>query len=219
VMHTHRSKVVSRTSSGMGETPALSHHPSEEFLEESERAWFSGTGDNNLTDSIRLVQLGHQDAVVRVRTHEGHEGTLWCRQGDIIDAACDGLGGEDAVYRALSWQGGKVSVDFGLFSHERHIETPTSGLLLEAANREASTRTQQLPWKSRRSAVLLFAVAGAILLLVLVAGVLWKQTRIPPPRTADQVTIREISLTETRFTRHTHTAPQPPSKVNVRTIK
>jgi hypothetical protein len=217
-MHTHRSKVVSRTSIGMGETPAFSHHTSE-FLEESERAWFSGTGDNNLTDSIRLVQFGHQDAVVRVRTNEGHEGTLWCRQGDIIDAACDGLGGEDAVYRALSWQGGKVSVDLGLFSHERHIETPTSGLLLEAANREATGRTQQLTPKSGRPAVLLFGVAAMILLLVLVTGVLWQRTRVPPPRPVDQVTIQEISLTETRFTRHTHIAPQPLRKVNPRTIK
>lgn len=101
----------------------------------AERGGFSGTCETTLADWIQLVQMGRRDAVVSVCTYDGHEGTLWCRDGDIIDAACDGLSGEDAVYRALSWQGGKVSVEFEGFEHRRKIHTPTAGLLLTAAYR------------------------------------------------------------------------------------
>ena len=101
----------------------------------SDRSGFSGTCETALTDWIQLVQMGRREAVVSVCTHDGREGTLWCRDGDIIDAACDGLSGEDAVYRALSWQGGRLSIDFVGFDHRRKIRTPTAGLLLAAACR------------------------------------------------------------------------------------
>lgn len=97
------------------------------------RVGFSGTCETTLTDWIQLVQMARRDAVVSVRNHDGKTGTLWCRSGDIIDAACDGLSGEDAVFRALSWKGGRVSVEFQDFEHRRQIQTPTTGLLLSAA--------------------------------------------------------------------------------------
>src|SRR5581483_7198220 len=79
---------------------------------ESERGRFSGTCETTLNDWIQLVQMGRRDAVVSVRTFDGKEGTLWCREGDIIDAHCDGAAGEVAVFRALGWRGGRVTVAF-----------------------------------------------------------------------------------------------------------
>ena len=97
---------------------------------------FSGSCENtSLTDWIQLVQMGRRDAVVTVRAHDRKVGRLWCRDGDIIDASCDGLGGADAVYCALSWQGGKVVVEFRTFERPRQIMIATSALLLEAAYR------------------------------------------------------------------------------------
>jgi hypothetical protein len=89
--------------------------------------------------------MARRDAVVSVRTHDGKVGTLWCRSGDIIDAACDGLSGEDAVYRALSWKGGRVSVEFQGFEHRRQIQTPTTGLLLSAAYQLDSAAQELAP--------------------------------------------------------------------------
>ena len=121
---------------GEGEHISLGYHAEPiSASTPAERGGFSGTCKTTLTDWIQLVQMGRRDAVVSVCTHDGHEGTLWCRDGDIIDAACDELSGEDAVYRALSWQGGKVSVDFEGFQHRRKIHTPTAGMLLTAAYR------------------------------------------------------------------------------------
>jgi hypothetical protein len=136
-MNTHRSKV---TPGERGMSGASVPHPALEYLPdripaaaELEQGGFAGTCDTSLTDWIQLVQMSRRDAVLSVRTHDGRECTLWCRQGDIIDAVCDGLDGAAAVYRALSWQGGKVSVEFRAFDHRRQIDTPTAGLLLEAA--------------------------------------------------------------------------------------
>lgn len=101
----------------------------------SEQSGFCGTCETALVDWIQLVQLGHRDAVLRVRTHDGKQGTLWCRAGNIIDAACDGLVREEAVFQALSWPGGKVSVEFGNLHRRRRIQMDTTALLLEAAVR------------------------------------------------------------------------------------
>jgi Domain of unknown function (DUF4388) len=141
-MDTHKAKVgFTRrgASSASGQSPGLDYHPDQtpDGIR-SAAAGFAGTCQTTLTDWIQLVQMGRRDAVVSVRTHDGKEGTLWCRDGDIIDAVCDGLVGEEAVYQALSWQGGRVSVEFQGFKHRRQILTPTAGLLLTAAYRTDS---------------------------------------------------------------------------------
>jgi hypothetical protein len=188
-MNMHRAKVILKgwgLGSASGERAAIGYHP-DGILEgtESQEAGFSGTCETTLTDWIQLVQMGRRDAVVRVRTNDGKEGTLWCQQGDIIDAACDGLAGEDAVYRALSWKGGRVSVDFTVFEHRREIQMATSGLLLGAAYRKdggvvvrsgtPTVRTQRPGWEKRPTA-LLFVVAGGLLALVLLFGLVSKMT-------------------------------------------
>jgi Domain of unknown function (DUF4388) len=124
----------SASASGRGTSRVSSEHDSAE--PNSERRGFTGTcSDTSLADWIQLVQMGRRDAVLRVRANGGREGLLWCHTGDIIDAACDGLVGKEAVYRALSWTGGEVSVDFRTFEHPQRIQGSTASLLLESALR------------------------------------------------------------------------------------
>ncbi|HET6146600.1 MAG TPA: DUF4388 domain-containing protein [Polyangia bacterium] len=105
---------------------------------ESEQIGFSGSCQTTLIDWIQLVQMGRRDAVIHVHAHDGKEGSLWCRGGDIIDAAGDGVVGETAVFRILSWTGGSVTVEFGATDRSCQIQTPTTGLLLRAAYRRDS---------------------------------------------------------------------------------
>lgn len=118
-----------------------------------ESSGFSGTCENtSLADWIQLVQMGRRDAVIGVRTHDGRKGLLWCRDGDVIDAWCDGVNGEDAVYRALAWEGGRISVAFATFEHPRKIEIGTAALLLRAAyRRDSGVRAIQAPSASQPS--------------------------------------------------------------------
>src|SRR4051812_16560175 len=88
-----------------------------------DEAAFAGTCNATLIDWIQLVQLGRRDAVLTVRSDKGKRAILWCRDGNIIDACCDGRVGEAAVYRLLAWQRGSVSVDFSATDHRRAIDT------------------------------------------------------------------------------------------------
>jgi hypothetical protein len=199
-MNTDKSNVAFTgrgTIPGMGNRPALDYNP-DGFLEgaESERAGFSGTGETTLTDWIQLVHLGRRDAVVTVRTHDGKEGTLWCRHGDIIDAVCDGASGEDAVYQALSWPGGEVSVDFTTFEHGRQIEIATAGLIGAANEVDAGVlmsttptlRSERSVWKPRRPTLMLFAVAAGALAVAVIAGLLSKWIFPARPRSTPVAT-------------------------------
>lgn len=136
-MHEHRTKMDSDAFGTNGLSEEYSPLPDQAEIE-SDRSHFSGTCETTLNDWIQLVQMGRRDAVVSVRTFDGKEGTLWCREGDIVDAHCDGVVGEAAVFRALSWRGGRVSVVFVPVTRHRLIQTATAGLLLEEAYRRDS---------------------------------------------------------------------------------
>ncbi|HWA75318.1 MAG TPA: DUF4388 domain-containing protein [Polyangiaceae bacterium] len=119
---------------------SLQTSASHEFPEnEPESSGFSGTCENtSLSDWIQLVQMNRRDAVIGIKRHDGRKALLWCREGDIIDAWCDGIIGEEAVYQALGWDGGRVSVAFAPFERARRIDMTTSALLLRAAHRRDS---------------------------------------------------------------------------------
>ncbi len=136
-MYEHRPKMGSDAfgTNGLGEKYSPFREP---ITPESDRGQFSGTCETTLNDWIQLVQMGRRDAVVSVRTLDGREGTLWCREGDIVDADCDGVVGEPAVFRALAWHSGSVSVAFVPVTRHRLIQTATAGLLLEEAYRRDS---------------------------------------------------------------------------------
>ena len=191
-MQTDRSKIES---TGQGTGGPSYHSDGVPEISASERSGFSGTFQSTLSDWIQLVQMGRRDAVVNVRTYDGKVGTLWCRDGDIIDAACDGFTGEDAVIRALAWQGGSVSVEFESISRRRLIQTGTSGLLLRAAyihdvqEQDASlespaaagadagtvdTAPPAAPRLNRRPLDLRFVAAGGLSALLLFGGFAWR---------------------------------------------
>lgn len=136
-MHEHRTKMDSTPfgTNGLGERYSPFREP---VTPDSDRGRFSGTCETTLNDWIQLVQMGRRDAVVSVRSFDGREGTLWCHEGDIVDADCDGVVGEPAVFRALAWHSGSVSVAFVPVTRHRLIQTATAGLLLEDAYRRDS---------------------------------------------------------------------------------
>jgi hypothetical protein len=143
-MSTQKSKLASNEQHDWdpqsGPRPALRKRfrPSAETTDVA-ASGFSGICENaSLADWLQLVQIGRRDAVMGVRTPDGGKGLLWCREGEIIDAWCDGLNGEEAVYRVLSWERGRISVAFATFEHARRIEIGTTALLLRAAFRKDS---------------------------------------------------------------------------------
>src|SRR5215213_1081359 len=114
-----------------GRRRALPSHEDPFPEEKREFTGFSGTCESmSLSDWIQLVQMNRRDAVIGIERSDGKRALLWCRDGDVIDASCDGTTGEDAVYRALTWEGGEISVAFVPFERERRISLTTPALLL-----------------------------------------------------------------------------------------
>lgn len=98
---------------------------------------FSGLSQGvPLSHWLELVQIGRRDAVISLRTKNGDESHIWCRQGEIVDAQTGSLLGEDAVYCILELEDGDVSIEFTPCERPKTIATPTFALMLEASRRK-----------------------------------------------------------------------------------
>lgn len=96
-------------------------------------AAYTGTlADIPLPDLLQTIQMGRKDGVISV-TRGNERSTLWCEQGDVVDAESGRLRGEAAVYRILNFEHGQVFADFRLEERPRRIELPGHALLFEAA--------------------------------------------------------------------------------------
>jgi hypothetical protein len=92
--------------------------------------------NTSLLEWMWLISIERRDALVTVQTHGGHEGGLWCRGGNIVDARYATLDGDDAVHELLALETGDFSVSFGRIERPRTVTTPTEALLLEVARRK-----------------------------------------------------------------------------------
>jgi transposase-like protein len=109
-------------------------------------AEFAGTLEEiSVIDWIQSVEVTRKSAVIVVTGNgwESHpsEGTglesrIWCANGAIIDAESGRLRGEPALYRIVSFEHGRVRVEFGAARSARTIYASTPSLLLEAAHRK-----------------------------------------------------------------------------------
>lgn len=71
-----------------------------------------------------------------VLKHRGRVGTVWLRDGQVIDAEIDdGRRREEAVYGMAAWDEGTFEANFGPVSVPRRITAGTTALLLESMRR------------------------------------------------------------------------------------
>jgi transposase-like protein len=109
-------------------------------------AEFAGTLEEiSVIDWIQSVEVTRKSAVIVV-TGNGLESTgsessasesrIWCASGAIIDAESARLRGEPALHRIVSFEHGRVWVEFCAARRERTIYGSTPSLLLEAAHRK-----------------------------------------------------------------------------------
>ncbi len=107
-----------------------------ELWADSEVEEFEGNlGDITMIDLLQEIEKELRSGTVRLH-RKGRQGTLHFREGNILDAACGKVQGEDAVYRMMLWSEG----DFAVRYHDNirradHIERDTSSLLMEGIRR------------------------------------------------------------------------------------
>lgn len=101
--------------------------------------------DVSIADLVQTIEIAGKDAVITV-THEGSDSRMWCSAGAIIDAQSGRLSGENAVYRILGFERGRMVADLRPEPRVRTIYAATHRLLIEAVRRkdEASRLEQKL---------------------------------------------------------------------------
>lgn len=118
-----------------------------ERIEKKEtRAGFAGSlTDMGVVDLVQTFEIGRKTGTIRL---EGERtGTVFFREGRVIDAELGRLRGENAFYRMLNTFEGKFEVSFTPVENPERIEVSTQGLLMEGMRRldEWGRMLEQLP--------------------------------------------------------------------------
>src|SRR5690606_24704521 len=96
---------------------------------------FSGSLlEMGIVDLLQTIDVSRKSGTLTLR-RGSKEGTLWFREGTIVDAACGNLGGEAAVHRCLLWADGSFELVFGPVDREARINLGTQALLMEGMRR------------------------------------------------------------------------------------
>jgi predicted hydrocarbon binding protein len=119
---------------------AIENHRSDQLL-------FGSLEQLSVPELLQTAEAGRRTGTV-IFQHDGEKGTVWMRDGFVIDAEVEGdCSGEEAVYRIAVWTKGTFEADFGDLDMEGQFTIPPSTLLLEAMRRfdEESASTMPIP--------------------------------------------------------------------------
>lgn len=134
----------------------------------------SGTLANmGVVDLLQIMEAGFKSGIVHVSSDpsrsggyvaDGQErGTLFFRDGQVIDARLGKLRGVEAVYRMLLWDDGVFEIEFKMISRDNVVRSTTQAILLEGMRRvdEWSRFSERLPPLDSQLAVDFDALARA----------------------------------------------------------
>jgi len=119
---------------------AIEKHRSDQLL-------FGSLAQLSVPDLLQTAEAGHRSGTVTFQ-HNGDKGTVWMRDGFVIDAEVENqLRGEEAVYAIAIWDTGTFEANFGPVDVSEQFRIPPSTLLLEAMRRfdEESAATMMAP--------------------------------------------------------------------------
>jgi CheY-like chemotaxis protein len=104
----------------------------ESLLGRENESGFRGVQSKNLMDIIQMECLSRSSAVLRI-TRDSLVAKLWIQDGELTDAEVEGVRGEAAFHRILTWKSGTFENLPAEPNHERTILKPVNALLLESA--------------------------------------------------------------------------------------
>src|ERR1700722_9445408 len=104
----------------------------ESLIGRERQSGFRGVQSKSLVDIIQLECLSQNSTVLKI-INGPLTGRIWVQNGEVIDAMTDGLVGEDAFRRLLSWKAGNFESLPAEPNRTRTIFNSYQGLLLETA--------------------------------------------------------------------------------------
>ncbi len=118
----------------------------ERFEKKEQRAGFSGNlSDMGVVDLVQTFEIGRKTGLIQILGDR--QGTVFFKEGRVIDAELGRLRGENAFYRMLNTFEGQFEVSFATVERAERIEVSTQGLLMEGMRRldEWGRMLEQLP--------------------------------------------------------------------------
>ncbi len=109
---------------------------------------FSGNlADMGVVDLVQTFEIGRKTGTIRLDGGGERVGSVFFREGKVVDAEMGRLKGENAFHRMLNTFEGKFDVQFGPVERPDRIEVSTQGLLMEGMRRldEWGRMLEQLP--------------------------------------------------------------------------
>ena len=105
-----------------------------ELLDREDRA-LEGNLQMMSLASIIQINCDERNQAQLTLNHQGQDGTIFFKDGEMIHAESAGLTGDEAIYSLLGWENGSFQLKMGTEPRQRTINKPWSGLLLEGMRR------------------------------------------------------------------------------------
>lgn len=101
----------------------------------STKTRFAGsTKDMTVVDLLQTFEISKKSGTLTLK-NGSRVGTVWFKEGKVLDAEVASLRGEEAVYRLLVWSEADFEVDFTPVVREDIVESTTSSLVMEGLRR------------------------------------------------------------------------------------
>lgn len=112
------------------------------------RTRFAGDlSDVGVVDLVQTIELNRKSGIIHIVNRDNRRGSIFFRDGKIIDAEVGRLSGATAVYRLFSWSEGQFAVEFKQIRRHDVVDTPMAPLLMEGMRRldETTRLLERLP--------------------------------------------------------------------------
>ena len=101
---------------------------------------------------LQLLELEQKTCCLRVE-FQGMRGTVYVRQGVVLDAEVDQLNGEEAAILILSWDNATIRVENNCEGKTKNIESSLTRLLLDGLKRKDEAAAANASQNELKSAV------------------------------------------------------------------
>jgi CheY-like chemotaxis protein len=115
------------------------------------RTRFAGDlSDVGVVDLVQTIELNRKSGIIHIVNRDTRRGSIFFRDGKVIDAEVGRLSGANAIYRLFSWAEGQFAVEFKQIRRHDVIDTPMAPLLMEGMRRldESAHLLEKLPTSS-----------------------------------------------------------------------
>ena len=112
------------------------------------RTRFAGDlSDVGVVDLVQTIELNRKSGIIHIVNRDGRRGSVFFRDGKVIDAEVGRLSGANAMYRLFSWSEGQFAVEFKQIRRHDVIDTSMAPLLMEGMRRldESAHLLEKLP--------------------------------------------------------------------------